>query len=174
MTNLYRVVVLAGLVAWSAGALGESEAPAEVVGRWRFGSINPVTYWDKSTGAYLGSGGGTSCVYEFDKDGAYRMYLLFKTNNSGWIRTVWTQEEGTATWAGDKVTLTPRAGKFKVVDNRSKKDNYERPINDDELKKHTKTVKWARERKDGKEVFVTGGEGKDPRTEYWREEGEKK
>src|SRR5690349_1149600 len=71
------------LLALTAGA-ADSSTPKPAVGQWRWGSINPVTYWDTSTGKYMGHGGGMSCTYVFDDAGAYKMYLLIQTNTYGW------------------------------------------------------------------------------------------
>jgi hypothetical protein len=174
MTHLKPLVVLSlSLLTLVARADTPTSVPSQVIGQWRWGTINPVTYWDASTGQYRGHGGGTSCTYAFDDAGGYKMYLLFQTNNYGWQRTIWTYEEGVATWAGGKVTFKPTTGKYKVMDNRSKKDNYDRPMTDDELKKHTKTQPWSVEQRDGKPVFLTGSDEKSQAT-YRREEAEKK
>ena len=138
-----------------------ADAPKEVVGSWRYGTINPVTYWDAQTGQYRGHGGGMSRTYQFDDAGNYKMYQLIQTNNYGWQLSVFTFEEGKATWDAKTVTLTPTSGKYKCVDNRVQKNNYERPLTDEELKKHTKTEPYRVERRDGKQVFVTGTAGKD-------------
>jgi len=55
------------------------------------------------------------------------------------------------------------------MDNRVKKDNYDRPMTDDELKKHTKTMKWVVEKRDRKIVLVTGAYGKNPETVFQSE-----
>lgn len=165
---MYSLIVLVLLAMVSTNA--RAETPASVIGQWRWGTINPVTYWDAQTGQYRGHGGGMSCTYVFDEVGTYKMYLLIQTNNSGWQKTIWTYEEGKAIWAGDQLTFTPTAGKYKVMDNRVKRDNYDRPMTDEELKKHGKTVKWVVEKRDGKTVLVTGTDGKNPETVFRREE----
>ena len=165
-------IVLTSLLALTLPSAADP-APKEVVGQWRWGTINPVTYWDTQTGQYRGHGGGMSCTYVFDDAGAYKMYLLIQTNTYGWRKTIWTYEEGRTAWSGDKVTFTPTTGKYRCFDNRVKKDNYERPMTDEELKKHAKTQKWAVEQREGKTVFVAGV-GEKAETAYRREEAEKK
>jgi hypothetical protein len=151
----------------------DNATPKHLVGQWRWGSINPVTYWDTQTGKYMGHGGGMSCTYVFDDAGAYKMYLLIQTNTYGWQKTIWTFEEGNVAWAGDKVTFTPTKGHYRCFDNRVKKDNYERPMTDDELKQHTKTRKWAVETRDGKPAFITDV-GEKGETVFRRDESDKK
>jgi hypothetical protein len=160
MISFPKTFVLA-LTLITVSAAAAEETPAKVVGSWRYGSINPVTYWDASTGQYRGHGGGTSRTYVFDDAGHYKMYQLIQTNNYGWQMSIFTFEDGKATWSADTVTLTPTAGKYRCTDNRVKKNNHERDMTEEERKKNTTTEKWHVANRHGKPVFVTGTSGKD-------------
>src|SRR5688572_14860256 len=38
--------------------------PKELVGKWIYGSVSPVTYWDRTTGQFQGNARGTAGIYE--------------------------------------------------------------------------------------------------------------
>jgi hypothetical protein len=44
--------------ATAASATEDGHLPMALVGQWAFTTISGTTYWDKSTGAYLGDGTG--------------------------------------------------------------------------------------------------------------------
>lgn len=69
--------------------------PAELVGEWRYGSVSGTTYWDSSSGAYSGHGGGQSDTLIFAKDGTYKEYAFIEvTPMAGWTTQSFTTMEG--------------------------------------------------------------------------------
>ena len=52
----------------------QQTSASALIGTWGFTTISGTTYWDKSTGAYLGSGSGGSQSYTFAPGGTYKMF----------------------------------------------------------------------------------------------------
>jgi hypothetical protein len=123
-------------------------------GKWGFTTISGTTYWDKTTGAYLGSGTGGSQTYTILPGGKYKFFNYIKSRMYGWETQYLTWEEGTVTIQGDKVTFTPDEGKYQVIDNQVAKNNYTRPKTDEELKKAVRTSSWRLTTEDGKPVLI--------------------
>lgn len=140
-------------------------------GRWTVTSISGTTYFDKNTGAYLGSGTGGSQSYTFLPDGRYKLFNYIKTRSYGWETEALTWEEGTATVEGDRVILRPTGGKYQVKDNQVAKNNYERPMTGEELKKNAKTFVWSlgQDSRTGKPALMLGSE-KSKQVQYTRVE----
>ena len=96
---------------------------------------------------------------EFTADGSCKQYTLISMNTNGWALTTWTEEYGTAAFDPGQgtVTLTVTKGKYKVTDNRVARNNYNRPMTDEEVRKAatTRTYKFARDEK-GQPRFELG------------------
>ncbi|MDB5298179.1 MAG: uncharacterized protein JWO31_4162, partial [Phycisphaerales bacterium] len=94
---------------------------------------------DVQSGRYVGSARSLGSFFEFAADGSYKQYTLISVNNYGWVLTTWTEAYGTADFDAAKgvVTLTAAKGKYKVTDSRVAKNNYDRPMTDDEVKKQS-------------------------------------
>ena len=129
--------------------------PAQLVGSWGFTTISGTTYWDKSTGAYMGSGMGGAQSYTFLPGGRYKFFNYVKAGSYGWEMQTLTWEEGIVSESGDSITLRPSSGKYQVMDNRVKKNNYTRPMRPSERK--TKTFRWKIEARNGKPTLLLGG-----------------
>lgn len=146
----------AQVVAVSAAEQGD--LPMRLAGQWAFTTISGTTYWDKNTGAYLGDGTGASQTYTFERNGKYRMFTYIKTRSYGWQIQTLTWEEGTVLLEGNRLILRPTGGKYQVMDNRVAKNNYQRPMREEELKKNVKAVYWslATDEASGKPVLLMG------------------
>jgi hypothetical protein len=144
--------------ATAASATEDGHLPMALVGQWAFTTISGTTYWDKSTGAYLGDGTGASQTYTFERNGKYRMFTYIKTRSYGWQIQTLTWEEGAVILEGDRLILRPTGGRYQVMDNRVAKNNYQRPMRDEELKKNVKAVYWSlvKDGGDGKPVLMMG------------------
>lgn len=148
-----------------------SGSSSTLTGRWGFTSISGTTYWDKSTGAYLGSGTGGSQTYTLLPDGKYRLFNYLKTRQYGWETQALTWEDGTYTESGGTLVFTPTSGKYQVIDNSVAKNNYTRSMTAEEVKKNARRFTWKldRDAQTGKPVLLltqgTGGEVKYRRVE---------
>lgn len=131
-------------------------SPGALTGQWGFTSISGTTYWDKSTGAYLGSGTGGSQSYTFLGNGRYKMFNYIKTRQYNWEIQALTWEDGTVSVSGDTLVFTPTSGKYQVIDSAVAKNNYTRPMTAEELKKNAKRKPWSitRDERTGKPVLV--------------------
>ncbi len=145
-------------------------APAgAVVGTWGMTSISGTTYWDKSTGAYKGSGSGGSQSYTFAPDGTYKLFNYVKAGSYGWETQALTWENGRYSVKGDTLTLSPTSGKYRVMDNRVKKNNYTRPMSAGEVRKNAKTLVWRVEKDDSGKAVLRLGKSADSLSTFKRE-----
>ena len=138
----------AGATVPTAAAPARSNAgaiPSGLIGTWGFTTISGTTYWDSTTGAYLGAGTGGSQTYTFEKNGRYRMFNYVRSRTSGWQLETMTWEEGTYTVDGDQIRIRPTGGRYQVKDNRVARNNYTRPMRPEELKKNAKRYFWRLE-----------------------------
>ena len=147
--------------------------PAALIGSWGFTTISGTTYWDRSTGAYLGGGTGGSQTYTFLPGGRYKLFNYVRSRNTGWQLETLTWEEGTVSVEGDSLVLQPTSGKYKVMDNRVARNNYERPMKGEELKKNARTFVWsmAKDSRTGRPALLLGA-SRDKLVQYVRPEGE--
>lgn len=157
MDMLKKGFVLAGLVGSAAAvsAIALQTTPAQVVGEWRYTTVSGKSYWDGSTGQYLGHGGGNSETYVFAKDGTFKDYVYIESSPSaGWTTQIFTTMEGRVEFSEGGFKLIPSKGHYKVRDNRVSRQNYDRPMNADDLKRMTKSYKYSVETQNGKQVLV--------------------
>jgi len=151
-----------------ARAAQQQASASVLVGTWGFTTISGTTYWDKSTGAYMGSGSGGSQSYTFAPGGTYKMFNYVKAGSYGWETQALTWENGRYSVQGDKITLRPISGKYQVMDNRVKKNNYTRPMRPDELRKNAKTLFWRVEQDDNGKSVLRLGKSQDSLSSYQR------
>ena len=148
----------------AAAAQADGKVPAEAVGKWKYGSISPTTVHDAQTGRYLGNARSMGSFVELAADGSYKQYTLISLNTNGWALTTWTEEYGTAAFdpAERTVAFTATRGKYKVTDNRVAKNNYDRPMSEDEVKKagRTLTYRFARSDKGERRLELGHRDGK--------------
>lgn len=151
-------LLAAALTAPLATAPRFGDTPAEVVGDWRWGTINPMWFENKYTGAYEGHAGGTSAYFTFTKDGRFRRLVYIETNSYGWRTQVMTTTEGTVEFDKDTFRIKTEKGRYKSVSNRVEKHNFERDMTDEERAKDSKTVYHWRAEKDekGKPIMRIG------------------
>lgn len=155
-------------VASAAMAAAQPDAGA-LIGTWGFTTISGTTYWDKSTGAYMGSGSGGSQSYTFAPGGPYKLFNYVKAGSYGWEMQTLTWENGRYSVKGGTITLTPTSGKYQVMDNRVKKNNYTRPMRANELQKNAKMLVWRIEQDDKGKSVLRLGKSKDSLSSYKRE-----
>jgi hypothetical protein len=152
-------LLVATFLAPAVAQAPKASVPAEVVGEWRWGTINPGWFENKATGAYEGHAGGTAAYFVFTKDGRFRRYVYIETNSYGWRTQVMTTTEGTVAFAKDSFRLNVETGRYKSVSNRVRKHNFERPMTDDERAKDAKTeYRWkpGRDERTGKPLMMIG------------------
>ena len=137
--NLIYVAVAACLAFVAYGfAFKTGAIPAELVGKWKWGTINPIWFEDASTGEYRGHGSGVSAYFDFDKNGRFKHHVYIETNMNGWKTQVFTTMEGTVSVEGDLFRLNVEKGFYKSRSNAVKKHNYDRPMTDAERKEQSK------------------------------------
>ncbi len=73
-----------------------ARVPAELVGSWTWGTVNPGRYVDKVTGDYVGHTGGGATSYTFGKDGSHSRYVLIDLGAGFGNETVFSTMVGTA------------------------------------------------------------------------------
>lgn len=136
----------------SPGTRGGQPA-SSLAGSWGFTTISGTTYWDRSTGAYMGSGTGGSQSYTFMRNGRYKMFNYIKARTYGFETQALTWENGNYAVSGDRITLRPTSGKYQVI---STSRNYTRPMTASELQKNVKQNYWKIENDDntGKPVLM--------------------
>jgi hypothetical protein len=159
---LFCLPLLAASVAAPLAAPTTADVPAEAVGNWRWGTINPGWFENKYTGAYEGHAGGTSAYFTFTKDGRFRRLVYIETNSYGWRTQVMTTTEGTVEFGKDTFRLKTEKGKYKSVSNRVEKHNFDRPMTDEERAKDSKTVyHWRADKNDkGEPIMHIGFDAK--------------
>lgn len=150
--NQLNVSLLAALVVAGFGfAAKPTPIPAELVGKWQFGTINSVWFEDRSTGEYKGHGGGVSAYFQFDKSGRFKHHVYIETNTNGWKTQVFTTMEGTVVAEGNVFRLNVEKGAYRSRSNTVEKHNYDRPMSDAErLEQSKKPYLW-------KAVYGEGG-----------------
>jgi hypothetical protein len=137
---------------------GQARVPEELLGQWKWGTISSLSYEDAQTGKNLGPGRGMMVFFTFEKTGRYKMFFTVQTRSYDWTTQVWTTEEGMVSFDDSTFTLQPTTGKYKSSDNRVKKNNYERPMTKEELKKGRRDYswKWEKNDNDGKTYLMMG------------------
>ncbi len=140
----YGMALAAAMMTLPALA-GDGGLPSQMIGEWRWGTINPTTFYDKSSGAYLGHGGGMSCYFVFGKDGRYKKFFYVQQSpTAGWTTKAWTTSEGTVLVSGDTFTLKAEKGHYKGEDNRVAKYNIDRAMTAADLKNEANTkYRWS-------------------------------
>lgn len=168
---LFKTVLAAGLAVSVATAALAPSMPAELVGKWKWGTINPTWFEDKYTGEYKGHGGGVSAYFDFDKSGKFRHHVYIEMNTNGYKNQTFTTMEGTLVVEGDTFRLKVEKGSYRSRSNMGARNNFDRPMNEDERAKASKTpYKWRKSKDDqGREVLqiINGGEG--PWTTFQRD-----
>lgn len=150
--NPLYAILAAGLAIVALGfAAGPATIPAELVGKWKWGTINPTWFEDAYTGAYKGHGGGVSAYFDFDKSGRFKHHVYIETNTNGWKTQTFTTMEGTVVTDGETFRLNVEKGSYKSRSNMVKKHNYDRTMTDAERKDQSKKpYRW-------KAVYGEGG-----------------
>lgn len=167
--HVFKVAIALGLIASTIApslanpTLFGKEIPTEMVGKWKWGMINPVWFEDKYTGKYSGHGGGVSAYFEFDKSGRFRHHVYVETNSSGWKTQTFTTMSGTVSVDGDVFRLNVEKGSYRSRSNRIERHNFDRKMTDDERAAQSQKVyKWARSTDDNGNpilLVVNGGQG---------------
>ena len=134
-----------------------STVPADLAGKWKWGTISFNSEVDVYSGRNLGPRSGMVIFFTFEKSGKYNMVFYAQTLNYGWQTQTWSIHEGTVTFANGTFTLHPTKGKYKVTDNRVQRNNYDRPMTAEELKQNTVYLwRWEKNPNDGKTYLKIG------------------
>jgi hypothetical protein len=129
-----------------------STTPKKVRGKWIYGSVSPLTYWDSDTGKFLGNARGSAGIYEFDASGNYKEYTYIEMRTYGLLTTCWTVHEGKVAFNGNTFTIRPTKGHYKS-DSGSR--HIDRDMTPEELEKGVKTYNWKVKKDDnGVQHFI--------------------
>ncbi len=172
MKNLLTKVATIGALTISfATAAFAPSTPTEMVGKWKWGTINPTWFEDKYTGEYKGHGGGVSAYFEFEKNGKFKHFVYVEMNTNGFKNQTYTTMEGTVAAEGDTFRLKVEKGFYRSRSNMGAKNNFDRPMTDEERSKASKNpYKWRKAADEqGKEVLqiINGAQG--PWTSFRRD-----
>jgi hypothetical protein len=115
---------------------GGASIPAGLAGRWMHGTISPTNFWDDHTGEYMGNAYGMADYVTLGTDGRYEEFVYLYSQVYSCRTQIWTSKQGTYTVDGDVITFHLNSGKYQVADNCSERNNYTRPMNDDEVAEH--------------------------------------
>jgi hypothetical protein len=169
MNNLALKMILAFGIAVAALTVAEAKSspitnsiPSEMVGKWKWGTINPTWFEDKYTGEYKGHAGGVSAYFDFDKNGNFKHYVYIEQNSNGWKTQTFTTMEGKLIVEGDVFRLSVEKGSYRSRSNRVERHNFDRPMTAEEREKSGKTIyKWSKGTSQGKEALmvINGGVG---------------
>lgn len=131
--------------------------PQELVGDWKFGIGSFTNFWGNQ-GQYYGSGGGTSVFWSFERDGDYKQQVYINRRNYNCLIQTWTETVGTTTFDGNKFTIYPVTGRYKASDSCIDKNNFDRPMTEQERKDFVKSFLWKFETNpnDGKTYLMVG------------------
>lgn len=130
----------------------KSTTPKQVIGKWIYGSVGPMTYWDSDTGKFLGNARGSAGIFEFDNEGRYRQYTYGEMRSYNIVNKFWTVHEGTVEFSGDTFTIRPTKGHYNGEMGSRKID---RDMTPEELEKAVATYHWRIERDDNdREHFI--------------------
>jgi hypothetical protein len=146
--------------------------PSELVGKWKWGTINPTWFEDKYTGEYKGHGGGVSAYFDFDKNGRFKHYVYIEHNTNGWKTMTFTTMEGKLVMEGDTFRLKVEKGSYKSRSNRVERHNFDRPMTAEEREKSSKNpYRWKKATDpQGREILqVVNGGGEGPITTFQRD-----
>lgn len=129
-----------------------STTPKKLRGKWIYGSVSPTTYWDSSSGRFLGNARGSAGIFEFDATGHYKQYVYLEMRTYNLVTTVWTVHEGKVEFDKKTFTIRPTKGHYKS-DSGSR--HIDRDMTPEELQKAVTTYNWKLKRDDeGREHFV--------------------
>ena len=157
MDMLKKGLVVAGFagVVAAVSAVAFQSTPTQCVGEWRYTTINGRSYYDGSIGQYLGHGGGNSETLVFGKDGSFKDFVYIENSPSaGWTTQITTTMEGRVEWSEGRFKLIPSKGHYKVRDNRVARQNYDRPMNADDLKRMQKNYEFSMATANGKPAMA--------------------
>jgi hypothetical protein len=145
--------------------------PTELVGKWKWGTINPIWFEDSYTGQYKGHGGGVSAYFEFEKNGRFKHFVYIEQNSNGWKTQTFTTMEGKLILEGDVFRLKVEKGSYRSRSNTVQRHNFDRPMTAEEREKSGKTIyRWSKGTdSQGREVLnvINGGSG--PTTVFQRD-----
>jgi hypothetical protein len=128
-----------------------STVPEQVAGNWVEGSISPTTFWDIRTGAFVGNARGMGQYLSLNSDGTYQQYVYIEMRAYNMVTQVWTQHDGTVSFADDTFTIRPTKGHYRTAGTRK----IDRPMSDKELADKVTTYTWRIETDDkGQETLV--------------------
>lgn len=136
----------------SEGVAPVASTPANVQGKWIYGSVGGITYWERDTGKFAGNGRGSAGIFEFDDAGNYKQFVYIEIRTYGVVSRVWTTHEGKVEFNGSSFTIHPRKGHYKSEYGSRKID---RDMTAEELAAGVARYNWRLETDEqGKEHFI--------------------
>jgi hypothetical protein len=155
------VVGLGALVALPGAAEARQQKagvtiPADLLGTWRWTTVNGGQIVDSTTGNAVDDTGGMSVTFTFTKDGRYKKFFYTKMQSRpGWVTTAQSDEEGVVTsFDGSSFTIRPTKSWYKGSDT-MKGTKVDRAMRPDEMNPATYRWRWETGA-DGKRKLMIG------------------
>jgi hypothetical protein len=149
----------------------KARVPAELVGTWTWGGVNPGRYVSKTTGEYVGHAGGGAISYTFGADGTHHRYVLIHFGAGFSNESIFSSMDGTADCDEAAGTFTIRFTRGNITFEK-KSGMQKRPLSREDMERGgTEFTYRLQKDEDGKTVLFVNDKGK-PATEgkrFYRE-----
>ncbi|MGA0557471.1 hypothetical protein ACO2Q8_12515 [Larkinella sp. VNQ87] len=112
--------------------------PAELVGKWSYGTFSPTTFWDYN-GKYGGNAYQQALVFVFHANGTYEEYVVNSVMSYNCRTEVYTYFKGTVkvNETNHSFVITPTSGNYRGFYSCAPGSNINRDARKDELKQET-------------------------------------
>lgn len=108
--------------------------PAELVGKWSYGTFSPTNFWDYN-GTYAGNAYEQALVFDFHADGTYEQYVINSSMAYNCRTEAYTYFKGTVSVdaANSSLTIKPTSGNYRGFYSCAPKSNINRAARSNEL-----------------------------------------
>jgi len=141
--------------AQAAGAKQGAKVPDELLGTWRWTTINASQIVDKTSGRIVDNGGGMSVTFTFLPGGRYKkLFYTRMQSRPGWVTEATSDEEGVVESFGDgSFVIRPTKSHYKGSDSMTGKKE-DRMMRKDELGPATYHWRWADDGNGGRKLMI--------------------
>ncbi|MFD2573201.1 hypothetical protein ACFSUS_21340 [Spirosoma soli] len=111
-----------------------SKIPAELVGKWSYGSFSPTNFWNYD-GTYAGNAYEQALAFEFHADGTYEEYVINSTTSYNCRTEAYTYFKGKiqVDETNQSFVIIPTSGKYRGFYACAPKSNVNREAKPNEL-----------------------------------------
>lgn len=116
------------------GPGGIEKIPAELVGKWSYGTFSPTNFWDYN-GQYMGNAYEQALVFDFHADGTYEQYVINSTTAYNCRTEAYSYFKGRiqVNSSTHSFVITPGSGKYRGFYSCAPKSNINRDAKPNEL-----------------------------------------